>query len=91
MKIYGAKSEVLLYQNQDRRKVIQINSYLPHWIHDDQNLSYATINSVNPLYLIIHKKYGIVKYLPLVPTDKSKDMLKSMKNYGTKLEILLYQ
>ena len=34
---------------------------------------------------------NVNKYLTLVPTDKSKDTLKSMKNYGTKSEILFDQ
>ena len=32
-----------------------------------------------------------INYLMLVPTDKSKDTLKSMKQSGTNLEIFLYQ
>ena len=62
-----------------------------------KHLSYAKINSVNPLYLIINKINGYIeerngnKYLMLVPTDKIKDTLKSIKKYGTKLDILLGQ
>ena len=47
-------------------------------------------NSLNPLYLIINKINGYIeksngnKYLTLVPSDESKDILKSMKNYGPK-------
>ena len=39
------------------------------------DLNYATVNSVNPLYLIINKVNGYIeeingnKYLMLVPTD----------------------
>ena len=61
------------------------------------NLSYATVNNVNPLYLIINKINGYIeesngnKYLTLVSTYESKDTWKSMKNYETKLEILLDQ
>ena len=45
---------------------------------------------MNPLYLIIPKINGYIeeingdKYLNLVPTNGSKDTMKSMKNYGTK-------
>ena len=61
------------------------------------NLSYATVNNVNPLYLIINKINGYIeesngnKYLTLVSTYESKDTWKSMKNYETKLEISLDQ
>ena len=61
------------------------------------NLSYATVNNVNPLYLIMNKINGYIeesngnKYLTLVSTYESKDTWKSMKNYETKLEILLDQ
>ena len=61
------------------------------------NLSSATVNNVNPLYLIINKINGYIeesngnKYLTLVSTYESKDTWKSMKNYETKLEILLDQ
>ena len=59
------------------------------------NVRYATTNNVNPLYAVIKKINGHNKesngnkYLTLVPTDESKDTLKSMKNYGTKSKILL--
>ena len=50
------------------------------------------IFSVNPLYLIFGKVNGCFeetnrnKYLTLVPTNESKEKIKSMKNYGLKLE-----
>ena len=52
-----------------------------------KDISYAKINSVNPLYLIIDKineyieKSTLNKYLTLVPNAESKDMLKKYKNY----------
>ena len=55
-----------------------------------KNLSNLKINIVNPLYLIIYKINGYIevcnrnKYLTPVPTDESKDILKSIKNYGPK-------
>ena len=55
-----------------------------------KNLSNLKINIVNPLYLIIDKINGCIevcnrnKYLTLAPTDESKDILKSIKNYGPK-------
>ena len=60
-------------------------------------ISYETTNIVKPLYLIINLKNGYIeesngnKYLALVPTDENKASLKSMKNYGTKSEILSAQ
>ena len=62
-----------------------------------KDVRYATINSINPLYLNIDRINGYIeesngnKYLTLVPTDESKDTLKSMKNCGVKSEILLDQ
>ena len=62
-----------------------------------KSLSHIKINSVNPLSLIINKINGYIekgsenKYQTLVPTDESKETLKTMKNYGTKPEILLGQ
>ena len=59
------------------------------------NVRYAAVNSVNPLCVVIKKINGHNKesngnkYLTLVPTEESKDTLKSMKNYGTKSKILL--
>ena len=47
-----------------------------------KDLSYATINSVNPLYRIINEINGYIeesngnKNLTLVPTDESTDTLK---------------
>ena len=47
---------------------------------------YVKINSVNPLYLIFNKVNGYFedinknKYLTLVPTNESKEIIKNMKN-----------
>ena len=52
-------------------------------------------DSVTPLYLVVNKITGYIKesngkkYVKLVPIDESKETLKSMKNYGKKLEVLL--
>ena len=52
-------------------------------------ISYGTTNNVKSLYHIISKINGCIeesnenKYLTLVPSDKSKAILKIMKNYGT--------
>ena len=54
-----------------------------------KKISYATMNCINPLYLIINKINGYIeksngdKYLTLVLTDKIKETLKSMRNYET--------
>ena len=51
---------------------------------------YAKPNSVNPLYLIINKigesieESNANKYLMLVPTDESKDILQKYDNCGLK-------
>ena len=56
-----------------------------------------TPNSVTPLYFTINKVNGYIdennwnKFLTLVYTDKGKDALKSMENYGRKTKILLIQ
>ena len=60
------------------------------------DVSYATINNANALYLIINKVNGNIdidvsnvnKYLTLM---KAKTNKKFMKNYVTKSEILLDQ
>ena len=55
------------------------------------------INSGNPLYLFINKINRCIeesyrnKCLTLVPTYKSKEMMKNKKDCGKKLEILLDQ
>ena len=58
---------------------MQKNSYLLHWIRDDQNLIHVKINSLNHLYLIISKINECIEetngneYLMLVPTDESNE------------------
>ena len=48
------------------------------------------INSINPLYRIIKKPNGYFneikksKYLTLVRTNESKEMIKNMKKFGIK-------
>ena len=62
-----------------------------------KDLSYTTIINANTLYLIINKINEYIeesngnRYLTLVASDESKVTLRSMKNYGTKSEILLDQ
>ena len=59
--------------------------------------SNTKIDNINPLYFIVNKINEYIEvisgneYLTLVTVDESKDTLKSTKNYGTKLEILLDQ
>ena len=54
---------------------------------------YVKINRVNPLYLIfseVNEYFEEINknmYLTLVPTNESKEKIKSMKNYGVKSEI----
>ena len=70
---------------------------LLHWICEVLIVQINKNTSVNTLYLIIHKINGYIeeingdKYLNLVPTNGSKDTMKSMKNYGTKKETLFNQ
>ena len=51
------------------------------------------INRVNPSYFMFNKMNGYFneinenKYLTLVPTNESRDKVKSMKNYELKSEI----
>ena len=62
-----------------------------------KDFSYAATNSVNGLCLIINKINGYIEerneneYLTLDLNDESKSTLKSMKNYGSKSNILLDQ
>ena len=54
---------------------------------------YVKTNSVNSLYFIFNKVNGYFeeingnKYLTLVPTNKSKEIIKNMKKCGVKSEI----
>ena len=56
-----------------------------------KNLSYTTINSVNPLYLIINKINGYIEestrknYFTLVSTDEHKDALKNYEELLNKI------
>ena len=56
---------------------------------------YVRINSVSPLYLIIHKINRYIeeskrnKYLTLVPNDESKDTLKQPEELWAKIRDLV--
>ena len=58
-----------------------------------KNVIYVKFNRVNSFYFIIDKVDEYIgesngnKYLTLVSTDKCKDMLKRIQNYGIKLNI----
>ena len=58
-------------------------------------LSYAKINSVNPLYLIINKINGYNegsngnKYLRLVYTDESKDAMEKHEELQDKIRVMI--
>ena len=60
-----------------------------------KKVSFITINSVSPLYLIIDKINGYIeesngnKYLTLVPTDKCKDALKHYEELWNKIRDLI--
>ena len=59
------------------------------------NLSYATANNVNPLYLIINKINGYTeesngnKYLTLVSTYESKDTWKKYEELWNKIRNMI--
>ena len=60
-----------------------------------KDLRYIKINIVNPLYLVDNKINGYFekisgnKYLTLVPTDKSKEILKKCEEQWTKIRVLI--
>ena len=60
-----------------------------------KSLRYAKINIVKSLYLLINKINGYIeesnenKYLTLVPTDESKDILKTHEELWTKIRDLV--
>ena len=60
-----------------------------------KSLRYAKINTVKSLYLLIDKINGYIeesnenKYLTLVPTDESKDILKTHEELWTKIRDLV--
>ena len=60
-----------------------------------KSLRYAKINIVKSLYLLIDKINGYIeesnenKYLTLVPTDESKDILKTHEELWTKIRDLV--
>ena len=60
-----------------------------------KSLRYAKINIVKSLYLLIDKISGYIeesnenKYLTLVPTDESKDILKTHEELWTKIRDLV--
>ena len=59
-----------------------------------KSLRYAKINIVKSLYLLINQINGYIeesnenKYLTLVPTDESKDILKTHEELWTKIRDL---
>ena len=60
-----------------------------------KSLRYAKINIVKSLYLLINQINGYIeesnenKYLTLVPTDESKDILKTHEELWTKIRDLV--
>ena len=67
-------------------------SYLLHWICDDQRLK---INIVNPIYFVFNKFNGYFekinenKYLTLVPTNESKEIIKEYDELWNKIKDLI--
>ena len=53
------------------------------------------IDSVNPLYLLVHRIDGFIeekegsKYLSIASTDSNSEVLKNMKTFGVELKIAL--
>ena len=67
--------------NRNRQKVLEIYWYV-YWLHHNKkNYDCESINSVNPLYLIIGKADGYIeekngnKYLVFISTDGNKKVL----------------
>ena len=60
-----------------------------------KDLSYATINSLNPLHLIVNKLNGYIqerngnKYLMLVPSDKYKNTLNKYEELWNRIRDLI--
>ena len=72
------------------------HSYLLYWIFNDQKHSkYVKINNVNSLYLIFSKVNGYFeeinknKYLTLVPTNESKEVIKNYEELWSKIRHLI--
>ena len=88
-----------IYNNLDINKIkINEKSCRNNFIHYIRHvtvkyLSYAKINNVNPLYLIINKinwnidKNNGNKYLTILPTDESKDTLKKYEELLNKITL----
>ena len=75
-----------------------MNSYKKILIYDigyltTQDSKYVKISCVNPLYLIFSRMHGYFeeinekKYLTLVSTNGSKEIIKNMKHVAIKSEI----
>ena len=74
---------IINIKNVDRNKIKQIKSHERYYYYNGyvtiKDSKHVKINRVNPLYIIINKVNGYfeeinkVKYLTLVPTNKSKE------------------
>ena len=79
-------NKIKINENSYKNILIYHIVYLPI-----KNLSYTTINSVNPLYLIINKINGYIEestrknYFTLVSTDEHKDALKNYEELWNKI------
>ena len=94
-------NKVLIQKNLDPDKIkIEQKSYKNIFLcyigHVSvRDFSYATTNSLKLLCLFVYKINGYNeessgnKYLTLLPTDESKDILKSMRNHEIKSVVLL--
>ena len=78
---------------ENRQEVIQKHCYLLHCICHKKD-EYK-VNSVNPLYLLVHTIDGFVeekegsKYLNIAFTDSNSQVLKNMQKFGVGLKIKL--
>ena len=67
-------------KDKTREKVIQKHCYLLHWIYHKKDK--YQINSVNPLYLLVHEIDGFIKekegskYLNITLKDSNSKVLK---------------
>ena len=72
-----------------------LQSYLLHYICDNQNSKCIKLNSVNPLYLMLNitnlyfEEINGNKYLTLVPTNQRKEEIKKYEELWIEIRDLI--
>ena len=80
--------------NLQKKSLMDISIYYVEYITTKIISDYENITSANPLYLIINDVDGYIeendknKYLSFASTDNNKEVLKSILNFRTKLNII---